>query len=146
MKQSFLKSTVIMTSLSIMTLCAWKAQECYHPNNSDVDGLLEENSLALSESHSDLKFITWHPVYKVTKKILEPVYDDNNPSKLIGYMVEFKLKTAKWQTCDKTTDSRFQTKCYNDICTTEACALANGYQPQKPTGIEFDTPLFESLS
>lgn len=60
-------------------------------------------------------------------------------------IVEFHLNIGWWQTCDKTSDPKYKTNCMNGVCTSEACAIANGYQVEEPTGMTYDSPTFISL-
>ena len=114
----------------------YKTDDAYEYLSLD-DMALIENSLAISESHPGLKFIAKHVVYKVTHTHKYYVYDETGKKK-IGEYVNVKIETAWWQTCDNTSDERFQTDCYNDVCTTEACAVANGWMTKKPDVTEGD--------
>ena len=112
----------------------------YKTNFYDVDFpsddlMLIENSLAISESQPNLKFIAKHIVYKVTHTHKCYVYDETGKKK-IGEYVNVKIITGWWQTCDQTSDERYKTACFNHVCKTEACSVAGGWMVKKPNVTE----------
>ena len=133
MKKKFFKSTLVVAILTASYLGALKAYDAYSKDLSQGELMLVENVLALSENHSDLKHIAKHTVYKTVKEFIQNVYDANDKSKLVSRIYEYKTITGWWQTCDRTSDPVYETKCYNDVCITEACAKAKGWSPTKPS-------------
>lgn len=133
MKKKFLKSTLVVAVLTTSCLGALKAYDAYNKDLSQGELMLVENVIALSEDHSDLKHIAKHTVYKSVKKLIQNVYDANDNNKLVARIYEYKTITGWWQTCDRTTDPMYKTKCYNNICITEPCAVAKGWSPTKPS-------------
>ena len=132
MKKIFFKSTLVVAVLATSCLGALKAYDAYNNDYSQGELMLVENVLALSEDHSSLKHIAKHTMYKSVKKLKQNVYDANDKNKLVARIYEYKTITGWWQTCDRTTDPGYKTKCYNDVCITEACSKAQGWSPQRP--------------
>lgn len=142
MEKKVFNGILVVFMVLISVFGAWKIQGGDFVRNQKTDILAFENALALGESQPVLKFIAWHKVYKVTQEKICDVYDEKDKGKCIGMIVKFHLNTGKWQTCDNTSDPKYKTNCHQGACTSEACAIACGYQVKEPTGVEFDTPVF----
>ena len=133
MKKIFLKSTLAVAILTASYLGALKAYDAYSKDLPQGELMLVENVLALSENHSDLKHIAKHTVYKTVKKFVQNVYDANDKKKLVSRIYKYETITGWWQTCDRTSDPDYKTKCYNDVCITEACSKAEGWSTKYPS-------------
>lgn len=141
MKKKLLKATLVLFVVFVSVFGAWMTQGGDETMNQENDIWTVENALALGESQPSLKFIASHKVYKVTQEKICDVYDEKDKNKRIGMLVKYHLNVGWWQTCDNTSDPKYKNNCHNGICTSEACAKANGYQVQEPTGIQYDTPV-----